>query len=96
MKNWSIYILRCNDNSLYIGITVDIERRLKEHLLSKRGAKYLKGKAPLELVFFQEIGAKGTALKTEYHLKKLPKKEKEMLVGNNKKLRAFILNFIGS
>ncbi len=96
MKNWSIYILRCNDNSLYIGITVDIERRLKEHLSSKRGAKYLKGKEPLELVFCQEIGAKGTALKTEYHLKKLPKKEKEMLVGNNKKLRAFILNFIGS
>lgn len=96
MKNWSIYILRCNDNSLYIGIAVDIERRLKEHLSSKRGSKYLKGKAPLELVFCQEIGAKGTALKTEYHLKKLPKKEKEMLVGNNKKLRAFILNFIGS
>ncbi|MEC9416051.1 MAG: GIY-YIG nuclease family protein [Pseudomonadota bacterium] len=94
MKNWSIYILRCNDNSLYIGITLDIERRMKEHSSSKRGAKYLKGKQPLELIFLQKIGNKGTALKIEYHLKQLTKKKKEILVSDNKKLRAFILNFI--
>ncbi len=94
MKNWSIYILRCNDNSLYIGITLDIERRMKEHSSSKRGAKYLKGKQPLELIFLQKIGNKGTALKIEYHLKQLTKKKKEILVSDNKKLRTFILNFI--
>jgi|TARA_B100000965_G_scaffold330998_1_gene294963 putative endonuclease len=91
---WNIYILRCNDDTLYIGITNNIERRLKEHASGKRGAKYLKGRQPFSLVFFHQIQEKGQALKLEHHLKKLPKDKKEYFLSNPNELRDFIDIFI--
>ena len=87
---WNIYILRCNDDTLYIGITNNIERRLKEHASGKRGAKYLKGRQPFSLVFSHQIQEKGQALKLEHHLKKLPKDKKEYFLSNPNELRDFI------
>lgn len=77
MTTWSIYLLRCADGSLYTGIATDVSRRLMEHAESEKGAKYLRGRGPLELVFRQEIGDRGLALKVEHRVKRLPKADKE-------------------
>jgi len=69
--------LRCSDNSLYTGIATDVERRLREHEEGKRGAKYLRGRTPISLMFQQEVGDRSRASQIEHHIKKLPKREKE-------------------
>ncbi len=79
MINWFLYIIRCNNKSLYTGITTDVKRRFKEHQNGK-GSKYLRGKSPLKLVFKKKIGKKGLALRLEVGIKKLTKKKKEMIV----------------
>ncbi|MEE1035973.1 MAG: GIY-YIG nuclease family protein [Oscillospiraceae bacterium] len=77
---WHLYILRCKDGSLYTGITTDVEKRLEMHR-SGKGAKYTRGRAPLELVYREECGDHSAALKRELEVKALPRKEKWMLIG---------------
>lgn len=77
---YSVYILRCADGSLYTGIATDVSRRLAEHQSSPRGAKYLRGRGPLQLAYAQEIGDRGSATRVEYCLKALAKADKEALV----------------
>ncbi len=80
---WFVYILRCGDNSLYTGITVDVERRLREHsgeLGLNKGAKSLRGKLPLLLVFSTPQNSRSAALRLEYKIKQLSKAKKEALV----------------
>lgn len=80
-KPWFLYIIRCADNSLYIGITVDLERRFNEHQSQgKRCAKYLRGKGPLTLTFTTPAGTKSEATRLELRLKKCPKAVKESLI----------------
>ena len=68
---------------LYTGVTQDVPRRFKEHQKEGgKGAKYLKGKKPLKLVFHKKIGSRSQALKTEAQIKKWPKKKKEALIKN--------------
>jgi putative endonuclease len=83
---YSVYILRCADGSLYTGIATDVARRLVEHQTSSRGAKYLRGRGPLQLVFEQEIGDRGSATRVEYGLKSLTKVDKEALVSGQTSL----------
>ena len=71
-------MVRCRDGSLYTGIATDVARRLDEHRAGT-GAKYLRGRGPLELVYQQKIGHRGAALKAEHRVKKLPKHKKEAL-----------------
>ena len=80
---WYLYILRCGDGTLYTGITTDVERRLEEHRQG-RGAKYTRGRGPLELAYQEECGTHSEALKREYAVKRLPREEKEDLIGNKK------------
>ncbi len=80
METWFLYLIRCKDGNLYTGITTDVKRRFKEHKGGNRGSKYLRGKAPLELVLKKRIGDKGLALKVEDRVKKLTKIKKELLV----------------
>ena len=77
---WHLYILRCKDGSLYTEITTDMEKRLEMHR-SGKGAKYTRGRAPLELVYREECGDHSAALKRELEVKALPRKEKWMLIG---------------
>jgi len=78
---WHIYIIRCKDNSLYTGVTIDIKRRFDEHQNDpKKGAKYLKGKKPLSLVWHKKIGSKQKAMQLEWKIKQLPKHKKELIV----------------
>ena len=77
-KTWYLYILRCGDDTLYTGITTDVQRRLADHRAGK-GAKYTRGRAPLELVYDENCGTHSDALKREYAVKALPRAEKEKL-----------------
>jgi putative endonuclease len=76
---WSLYLVRCRNGSLYTGITTDVERRFEEHCAGT-GAKYLRGKAPLTLEFQCRIGDRGDALRLEYLVKRLGKEQKEALL----------------
>ena len=76
---WNLYILRCKDGSLYTGITTDVEKRLEAHS-SGKGAKYTRGRGPLELVYREECGDHSAALKRELAVKALPREEKEKML----------------
>ena len=81
MAEWSVYIVRCSDGSLYTGIATDVRRRIEEHVRNNgKGAKYLRGKGPLRLEFVRAIGSKDLALRVEGQIKKLPKSQKEELI----------------
>ena len=78
---WSLYLIRCADNSLYCGISKDVTRRFLEHQkMGKKTAKYLRGRGPLQLVFQTEIGEYSEALKMEMRFKAQPKLDKEEIV----------------
>ena len=79
MPVWSIYLLRCGDGSFYTGIATDVSRRIGEHEQGKRGAKYLRGRGPFELVYQRSVGDRSVATRIEYRIKQLPKIEKENL-----------------
>lgn len=80
---WSLYLLRTADNSLYTGVSTDVRRRLVEHQNTdgkNRGAKALRGRTPLTLVFSVVVGNRSEALKLEYKVKQLSRSEKEALI----------------
>ena len=78
---WSVYILRCGDDSLYTGVATDVARRYKEHQSQgPKSAKYTRGRGPVELVYTKEIGSRSEACAEEYRIKQLSKAEKEQLV----------------
>jgi len=76
---WYLYILRCRDGSLYTGITTDVDKRLEAHRAGK-GAKYTRGRGPLELVYSEACGDHSTALRREMEVKALPREEKLKLI----------------
>ncbi len=78
---WYLYILRCRDGSLYTGITTDVEKRLEAHRAGK-GAKYTRGRGPLELVYQEECGDHSAALKREIEIKALSREEKLKMIEN--------------
>ena len=80
-NTWKLYILRCKDGSLYCGITTDVAARLEVHR-SGKGAKYTRGRGPLELVYTEECGDHSTALKREHAVKRLTRLQKEELLCN--------------
>ena len=78
-SKWYLYILRCGDETLYTGITTDVEKRFAQHC-SGKGAKYTRGRGPLELVYREECGDHSQALKREWEIKKLSRQEKMRLI----------------
>lgn len=83
---FSLYILRCADDSLYTGIASDVTRRLAEHETGGRGAKYLRGKQPLRLEFSSEVGDRATASRLEYRVKRLSREQKEALIAGHRSI----------
>ncbi|ALO35929.1 endonuclease [Colwellia sp. MT41] len=77
---WWVYFLRCNDNSLYAGVTTDIQRRIAEHNNSKLGAKYTRARRPVSLAYLEAADNKSSACKKEYQIRHLTKAKKEQLV----------------
>ena len=80
-KNWTVYILRCADSTLYTGITDDLERRLSMHNAGK-GAKYTRGRGPVQLCYAQMCESKGAALRREYEIKSMSREQKLKLITN--------------
>ena len=76
---WYLYILRCGDGTLYTGLTTDVHRRLEAHRQG-RGAKYTRGRGPLELIYQEKCGTHSEALKRELAVKQLSRAEKETLI----------------
>lgn len=76
-----VYILRCNDNTLYTGWTTDLNKRLKCHN-SGKGAKYTRCRLPVEIVHYENLPDKSSALKRECEIKKLSRAEKLILIEN--------------
>lgn len=85
------YILRCEDNSLYSGMTIDLVRRMEEHFSGgEKCAKYTMRHKPKKLEIAWQSESRRLASKLEYHLKKLPKAKKETLIKKPEKLREFL------
>lgn len=86
--NYHLYILRCSDGSLYTGIATDVSRRVAEHEAGTRGAKYLRGRLPVELVYQCDAGDRGTALSLEYRVKRMTRPMKEELIAGRIPIQA--------
>jgi len=84
-QTWYLYILRCRDNTLYTGITTDVAKRLEAHR-SGKGAKYTRGRGPLDLVYREICGSHSEALKREAEVKKLSREEKLVLIHNHEEV----------
>ena len=82
-----VYILRCNDDSLYTGWTNNLEKRIKAQSDGK-GAKYTRARVPVELVYFEVFEDKIEAMKREYAIKQLKRKEKLELIKNSKCIKS--------
>lgn len=78
-RGWIVYILRCADDTLYTGITTDLEARLKKHG-EGRGARYTKGREPYKIVFSEQHPDKSSAAKRESVIKKMTRSQKLALI----------------
>lgn len=90
MPAYSVYLVRCRDGSLYTGIAMDVSRRVNEHEGGVKGAKYLRGKGPLEVVYQQEIGDRSLASRIESRVKRLSKAEKADLKNLSDRIDVFL------
>ena len=91
IPEWHVYLNRTRDGSLYAGIATDVARRFAEHQTGAgRCARYLRGRAPLRLVFKKRLGNRSLALKAERRIKRLPKHKKEQIVRSNPSRGALI------
>ena len=79
LQVWFVYILQCVDGTLYTGITNDLQRRVEQH---NRGtaARYTRARIPVELVYHEQATTRSTALKREYIIKQLTRKQKDCLI----------------
>jgi putative endonuclease len=84
-STWYIYLLRCANGDLYTGISTDVARRLQQHV-DNRGARRLRGKGPLQLVFSHPVGDRSQALRLECRVKRLSRLQKEALVRGERDL----------
>lgn len=83
MSEWHLYIIRTRDGALYTGVTTNVTRRLEEHSHSKKGAKFLRSKGPLQLVYQQPVGSRSEAQQLEYQIKQLSKSQKEKFIATH-------------
>ncbi|MEJ8568083.1 GIY-YIG nuclease family protein [Elongatibacter sediminis] len=83
--DWTVYIIRCDDGSLYTGVTTDPERRLAEHRNraqgGRRGARYFNGRRPLDIAFREDGHTRSSACRREAAIKKLNRAAKLRLIG---------------
>ena len=80
-KIWTIYILECGDKTLYCGITNNLDNRMRQHRGEiKGGAKYTRSRQPFSVGYTEEVATRSEALKREYVIKKMTKKDKETLL----------------
>lgn len=90
MTDWSLYLLRCGNGTLYTGISTDVDKRLEQHHTGL-GAKYTRGKGPFELAFVQQVGDRSRASRLEWRVKRLKRRDKERLITGKLPLDSLLL-----
>jgi putative endonuclease len=80
-KGWFVYIIRASDDSLYTGVTTDVQRRFKEHCGTGKGARFFRGRKPVEIVHTECHPDRGSALRREADIKRLSRGQKMELIG---------------
>ena len=78
--SWYVYIVRCNDGTLYTGITKNLDKRIDEHNSGNGGAKYTRPRRPVTLVYTEQVESRSDAAKREYQLKRMPLMKKNDLI----------------
>lgn len=81
---WKLYVVRCSDDTFYTGVTLDTDRRLREHNETNRGAKYTRTRRPVVLVYSEEYDDRSSAQKAERRFKALTRKQKETIVNESR------------
>jgi len=79
---WLVYMVQCSDNSLYTGVTTDLDRRMKEHNESALGAKYTRARRPVTLAWIERCDSRSSAATREAEIKKLDRGQKLQLIEN--------------
>lgn len=82
-NHWWVYIIRCEDDSLYTGVSTDPQRRFQEHLQHPRGAKYFNGRQPVAIVYTETGHTRSTACQREAAIKNLSRSQKLCLISDN-------------
>ncbi|MFA7346144.1 MAG: GIY-YIG nuclease family protein [Desulfurivibrionaceae bacterium] len=77
---WFVYLVRCRDATLYCGIAKNLEKRLAEHNSTDKGAKYTRGRRPVQLVYAEEVSSRAQATQREGQIKRLTRTEKMTLI----------------
>ncbi len=83
---YTVYILECSDQTLYTGITTDLDKRLQEHNSSEKGAKYTRNRRPVRVVYREASSDRSEASKREYVIKKMRRSQKLKLIAKFKDL----------
>lgn len=83
MAEWCVYLLRCNDDTYYTGITSDVERRISEHNESSRGARYTRARRPVVLVYRESCESRSAAARREWEIRKLSRADKQLLAARS-------------
>ena len=87
-QRWYLYVVKCSDGTLYTGVTTDLERRIKEHNASPRGAKYTRTRRPVELVYSYSYLSRSQAQRAEHKFKRLSKRQKlDMIHDSNREMK---------
>lgn len=80
LATWTVYIIRCDDETLYTGVTTNVDRRFREHLEHPRGAKYFNGRKPRDVVYTETGHSRSSACSREAAIKKLSRDQKLYLI----------------
>ncbi len=94
-ERWFVYVARCADGTLYIGVALDVKARIRAHD-EGRGAKYTRGRGPLRVLATRRCASKGEALRLELALKALPRDEKLVTARSRARLAAFAARVRGA
>jgi putative endonuclease len=79
-NHWYVYIVRCSDDSLYTGVARDLQQRIRQHNEGQRGARYTRGRRPVELVYREKAANRSAAQQREYRIKQLSRAQKRLLI----------------
>jgi putative endonuclease len=86
-QEWYVYIIKASDDSLYTGVTTDVERRFSEHSDSRKGARFFRGRDPVEVVYTENHPDRSSAQRRESEIKKLTRDLKLELIGEKRDKR---------
>jgi len=81
VPEWRVYIIKASDGSLYTGVTTDVQRRFKEHCSPEKGARFFRGRQPVEVVYTENHPDRSSAQRRESDIKKLTRSRKLELIG---------------